>query len=235
MSSGEKLAKKYIPQLYNILRNEHKLSPEDSYAKVQQDCDKIWAEDTVRKHIPDEAKNVIKRKAGKISSGIKKQRKNESLDLNMNNAGQCSVVRGTDSADVSAGSNPTENGSVGRKEQGLRPEGTDKRSNYCAGCNEKNSSLNELQEELDIRNFEILSLQREVDDLKRNKGSSEVIVEFSVPMHFGELRSQMEHIFKITDGTGNVWLNGKFDTKTMKIIELSASAAPSSRTSDPLS
>lgn len=230
-----KLAKKYIPELYNILSNEEKLPHENCYAKVLQDCTKIWAEDTVRKCIPAEAKNVTKRKAGRMSAAVReRQRKNESLALNVNNAGQCSVIRGTDSSgDNSAGLNPTENGSAGRKEQQPRPEGIDKPSSYCAGCNEKSSSLEELRTELEMKDFSLDLLEAQVAELNQySKMSSETTITFSFPIRFEELRSQMEEIFKKTNGTGNVWLNGIFDTKTMKIVVLTAGAAPVDRIND---
>jgi hypothetical protein len=115
----EKLAKKYIPKLYRILRNEEHLPSEECRAKVQRDCGDMWAEDTIRKHLPAEAKNEVRRKAGKISAEVrKKQRNEESSSANVSDAGQSSLILRTNSdGDNFAGSNPTESGSVGRKEQ----------------------------------------------------------------------------------------------------------------------
>lgn len=229
----EKLAKKYVPRLYMILRNEEHLPSEECRAKVQRDCGEMWAEDTIRKHLPAEAKNEVRRKAGKISAEIrKKQRNEESLSANVNAAGQSSLILRTD-GDNFAGSNPTENGSVRRKEQESRPEGFDKPTSYCAGCNEKGSFIEKLQNDLDLRNLEIFVLEGQVDELKGNsREGSETIVPFSYSLRFEELRYQLEQIFKGTDGVGNVWLNVKLDIKKKKIVELTISAVPANRTSD---
>jgi hypothetical protein len=118
----EKLAKKYIPKLYRILRNEEHLPSEECRAKVQRDCGDMWAEDTIRKHLPAEAKNEVRRRAGKISAEVKKrQRDKESLSTNVGNFGESSfVLRTNGDGDNFVGLNPTENGSVGRKEQESR-------------------------------------------------------------------------------------------------------------------
>ncbi|MGA7369280.1 MAG: hypothetical protein WBX01_09130 [Nitrososphaeraceae archaeon] len=235
MSRREKLAKTYVPKLYKILRNEEKLPHENCYARVLQDCGKIWAEDTVMKYIPDEAKNTARRKAGKISAAVRKRQQKESVGANVSNTGQSSLVLGTNSSgDSSAGFNPTENGANERKEQESRPEGTDKRSYYCAGCNEKSSSLEELQRELEIKDLEIALLEGEVAELKDrcSKECSETIVTFSHSVRFEELRYQMEDVFKITNGMGDVWVNGKIDTKSKKILDLTISAAPANRMND---
>jgi hypothetical protein len=115
----EKLARKYIPMLYKILSEEERLSTEECRAKLQHDCSKIWAEDTIRKHLPAEAKSAVKRKAGKISAKVRKDRREkEFLDVNANNVGQSSVILGIESGgNNSVGFDPTENGSVWQKEQ----------------------------------------------------------------------------------------------------------------------
>ena len=74
-SQSRKLAKTYVPKLYNILRDEEHLSTEESRAKVERDCRNIGTLNTIRKHLPPEAKNTVKRKAGKISAGVKKKMK----------------------------------------------------------------------------------------------------------------------------------------------------------------
>jgi hypothetical protein len=115
----EKLARKYIPLLYKILSEEERLSPEDCRAKLQHDCDKIWAKDTIRKHLPAEAKDAVKRKAGKISASVKKERREkEYLASNVSNLGQSSIILGVENdSDNSVGFGPTENGSIWHKDQ----------------------------------------------------------------------------------------------------------------------
>ena len=69
---GQMLANKYIVELYNILRDEEKLLPRDCRARIEHDCLDLWSKATIRKYLPDEAKNSLKRKAGKMSAEAKK-------------------------------------------------------------------------------------------------------------------------------------------------------------------
>lgn len=136
-SESSKLAKAYVPKLYDILREEELLSSEDSRAKVERDCEKIWALDTIRKYLPPEAKNAVKRKAGKISVDVKKKRKEKKQQPKLlaaaiaTQGGQYTMrlcSKGDDEInDYSVGMNPTENGSVWQKEQelGAFQRGTD--------------------------------------------------------------------------------------------------------------
>lgn len=63
---GELIANKYIFELYNILRDEENLQPEDCRAKIEHDCSDLWSKATIRKFLPEEAKNPKKSKAGKL-------------------------------------------------------------------------------------------------------------------------------------------------------------------------
>jgi hypothetical protein len=63
---GERLANQYIAELYNILREEEKLPPEDCRAKIEHDCIDLWSRATIRKYLPPETKDSKKQKAGKI-------------------------------------------------------------------------------------------------------------------------------------------------------------------------
>ena len=40
---GEKLAIRYVTELYIILRDEEKLQPEDCRAKIEHDCLDLWS------------------------------------------------------------------------------------------------------------------------------------------------------------------------------------------------
>ena len=60
--------------LYTILMEEEHLPPEDCRAKIEQDCMDLWSKTTIRKFLPEEAKNPKKSKAGKIGSQHKKEK-----------------------------------------------------------------------------------------------------------------------------------------------------------------
>lgn len=65
------IADKRIPELYWILREEERKSPEDARAIIERDLIDTWSRATIDKHMPTEAKDEQKIKAGKI--GRKKQ------------------------------------------------------------------------------------------------------------------------------------------------------------------
>jgi hypothetical protein len=69
---GQNLANQYIVELYLILRYEEKLPPKDCRAKIEHDCLDLWSKATIRKYLPDEAKDTLKQKAGKMSAETKK-------------------------------------------------------------------------------------------------------------------------------------------------------------------
>jgi hypothetical protein len=71
---GEKLANQYIVELYNILRDEQKMPPEDCRDKIEHDCVDQWSRATIRKYLPPEAKDLKKRQAGKIGGKEKKKK-----------------------------------------------------------------------------------------------------------------------------------------------------------------
>jgi hypothetical protein len=99
---GELLAGRYIGELYDILHDEEKLRPEDCRSKIEHDCIDLWSKATIRKSLPEEAKDATKQKAAKIGNEMKKQRKKAIL-LATNDAG-------------GVGINLTENGSVSQSE-----------------------------------------------------------------------------------------------------------------------
>jgi hypothetical protein len=114
----DKLGSDYIPKLYNILRDEKGLSPEECRTKIEHDCSDIWAEDTIRKYLPPEAKNAMKRKAGRISAEVKREKKKAKLLVaNASDSGQFSALVDSENGNP-VGINPTENGSIWQTEQG---------------------------------------------------------------------------------------------------------------------
>ena len=70
---GERLANQYIVELYNILRDEEKMPPEDCRDKIEQDCVDLWSKATIRKYLPSESKDPKKREAGKMGGDKKKK------------------------------------------------------------------------------------------------------------------------------------------------------------------
>jgi hypothetical protein len=70
---GQILANQYIVELYNILRDEEKLPPQDCRSKIEHDCIDLWSNATIRKYLSPEAKDTKKQKAGKIGGEKKKE------------------------------------------------------------------------------------------------------------------------------------------------------------------
>ena len=70
---GERLANQYIVELYNILRDEEKMPPEDCRDKIEHDCVDLWSKATISKYLPPEAKDPKKRQAGKMGGEEKKE------------------------------------------------------------------------------------------------------------------------------------------------------------------
>src|SRR5215208_2409984 len=70
---GERLANQYIVELYNILRDEEKMLPEDCRDKIEHDCVDLWSKATIRKFLPPESKDPKKRQAGKMGGEEKKK------------------------------------------------------------------------------------------------------------------------------------------------------------------
>lgn len=65
-------AKEYIPRLYHILVDEENKTAEDARAIIEHDLIEYWAKTTVRKYLPQEAKDEIKQEAGKKGAEKKK-------------------------------------------------------------------------------------------------------------------------------------------------------------------
>ena len=61
-------ARQYIPKMYWALRNENSnLTPEDARDRIETDCVDIWSKRTILDALPDEAKDLEKQKAGRLS------------------------------------------------------------------------------------------------------------------------------------------------------------------------
>jgi hypothetical protein len=78
---GQKLANQYIVELYNILREEEKMQPEDCRDKIEHDCVDLWSRATIRKYLPPEAKDPKKRQVGKIGGEEKEKNKKKAMLL----------------------------------------------------------------------------------------------------------------------------------------------------------
>jgi hypothetical protein len=61
-------ARQYIPKMYGALRNENPtLTPQDARVRIEKDCFSIWSKRTILDALPDEAKDLEKQKAGRLS------------------------------------------------------------------------------------------------------------------------------------------------------------------------
>jgi hypothetical protein len=61
-------AKKYIPKLWEALKNENpNLTRKDLRDKIEKDCLEIWSERRILEALPDEAKDQKKQKFGRLS------------------------------------------------------------------------------------------------------------------------------------------------------------------------
>jgi hypothetical protein len=57
-------ARDYLPKMYYTLREE--FTPENARDRIEKDCRGIWRKRTIGKFLPDEAKNSMKVKAGRL-------------------------------------------------------------------------------------------------------------------------------------------------------------------------
>jgi hypothetical protein len=61
-------AREYVPKMYSALRNENpNLKPKDARVRIEKDCVGVWSKRTILDALPDEAKDLEKQKAGRIS------------------------------------------------------------------------------------------------------------------------------------------------------------------------
>lgn len=70
---GTALAKEFIPKLYEDLRKEH-LEPSDARERIERDCADLWSKATIRRYLPDEAKNKEAQDKGRKGNAIKSEK-----------------------------------------------------------------------------------------------------------------------------------------------------------------
>lgn len=70
---GTALAKEFIPKLYEDLRKEH-LEPSDARERIERDCADLWSKATIRKYLPDEAKNKEAQDKGRKGNATKSEK-----------------------------------------------------------------------------------------------------------------------------------------------------------------
>jgi hypothetical protein len=70
-SKASNSAKEYIPKLYNILVDEENKTQEDARKIIEHDLIEYWSKATVRKFLPQEAKDEQKAIAGSIGGNQK--------------------------------------------------------------------------------------------------------------------------------------------------------------------
>lgn len=116
---GELIANKYIFELYTILRDEENLPPEDCRAKIEHDCSDLWSKATIRKFLPDDAKNIKKSKAGKLGSEQRKKKKREEK-LGLILIGQTTDGSSIETTNSAARINLAENDSLSEEEKESR-------------------------------------------------------------------------------------------------------------------
>lgn len=66
-------AKHYVPKLYDILTNEEGKTPQDARDIIEDDLKLYWSRAVIRRHLPTEAKDENKVKAGEASAEAKKE------------------------------------------------------------------------------------------------------------------------------------------------------------------
>jgi len=72
-SKGTALAEQYIPKLYDDLRKEQ-LTPQDARERIETDCTDLWSKATIRKYLPDEAKNKEAQDKGRKGNATKSEK-----------------------------------------------------------------------------------------------------------------------------------------------------------------
>jgi hypothetical protein len=159
---GSMLANKYIVELYNILRDEENLPPEDCRAMIEHDCVDLWSKATIRKYLPHEAKDPKKQKAGKIG-GENKSNKNKDATL--------LITQTTTGARI----NLAENDSVNHNEQESRTFHNDLDQKLSARTLspellEANNMIAEKDRENEELKQEVKSLKHELERIAIEKG-----------------------------------------------------------------
>jgi hypothetical protein len=177
---GSMLANKYIVELYNILRYEENLPPEDCRAMIEHDCIDLWSKATIRKYLPPESKDDKKQKAGKIGAAIKAA-KNKNAALLLLNGHDKKVAR----------TNLAENDSVIQNEQ------------------ESKTFFNEIDQKLSARELspELLEIHsinaekdRKIEELEeKNKLLSYELERNVIKGGFKVHRAFIDHVIRIAN------------------------------------
>jgi hypothetical protein len=218
-----RLASEYIIELYYILRNEEKYSSDDCRTRITNDCSDIWTKSTIEKYLPQEAKNVAKRKAGLISAQVKKKRERKGTEILV-------AVGEDDLHPTSVEMDSTENSSNWQEKQESWPNA----KSYCVKCDEKNSSIRRLESDIEWKKIQVEFLKAWNSQLEGKQKASDgsESIKFSHHIHFEELQSQMDLIFKQTHGVGDVWLSGKLEINSLKVMDLTVNATQPEITED---
>ena len=211
---GETIANKYIFELYTILMEEEHLPPEDCRAKIEQDCMDLWSKTTIRKFLPEEAKNPKKSKAGKIGAQHKKEKleKEERIQVleqtingNISTTGSISHCARTDLAENCSVSQEQEESRRFHKEvnqeladRGLSPELLE----ASRIISEKDSKIKELEDlatqgSLDQLKSELYlpsNFVQEIYDLVRIHGSKWILHTDFILHHDGRYITSIESL-----------------------------------------
>ena len=163
---GEKLANRYIVELYNILRDEEKLRPEDCRAKIEHDCIDLWSKATIRKYLPPEARDPKKQQAGKIGGENKKKKEAMLMAATAGNESSQSIefeenCLVSQNEQYSAGFNLAENASISQKEE--------ESTTFHNQLNQQ-LSTRALSAELLEANKIIADRDKEIEELKKDNG-----------------------------------------------------------------
>jgi archaellum component FlaC len=138
---GQILANKYIVELYNILRDEEKLPPQDCRSKIEHDCIDLWSKATIRKYLSPEAKDTKKQKAGKL--GVEKKKELQVL------AAQNGGARINLAEDDSNSQNEAESKTSHNELQKLSARVTTPERNITKVIEDKDKRIKELEAELE--------------------------------------------------------------------------------------
>jgi hypothetical protein len=144
---GQILANQYIVELYNILRDEEKLPPQDCRSKIEHDCIDLWSKATIRKYLSPEAKDSKKQKAGKL--GVEKKK-------------EVQLLAAQDGARI----NPAEDDSNSQNEAESRTSHKEQ-TQKSAGVSTPESDIIKVIEDKDNR---IKELEAELEELVKQGG-----------------------------------------------------------------
>lgn len=195
---GELIANKYIFELYTILRDEEHLAPEDCRAKIQHDCIDIWSKATIRKFLPEEAKNPKKSKAGKLRAEQKKKlEEEEKLKTSqlIEQTTEGNIITTTNSTGSSSGArtNLAENDFYGQEEEESRR--FQEELGQQLGGRTPSSELIEATRIISARDQRI----KELEDLTRANSNGQINSELYLP---AKIAQEIHDALDIARSTG---------------------------------